>query len=223
MPKKLNTDGLPVDVPTVNPADGQGLFRGLAPNPRDRSTEEQEGQGRHEVSVPLDPPTKPAQHNRGDSESRLVRFSTDEPRTVIAAGARRKIGEPAHEPAPTDPMSDPVVGWLVIVDGPGKGAAIRLGNGQNTLGRGAKARARVDFGDRQISRDSHAVVAYDPKHNRFYIYQGTGTNLTYLDGKPVLSPTELITGNIVSLGATTLRFVALCDDTFVWEGSDSPA
>ena len=118
-------------------------------------------------------------------------------------------------------MVDPVVGWLVVVDGPGKGSAVRLGNGQNGVGRGGAARARLDFGDRQISRETHAVVTYDPKNNRFWVSQGSGTNLTYLGDSPVLAPTPLQPGARIVMGETTLRFVAFCDEDFTWAGSES--
>ena len=44
-------------------------------------------------------------------------------------------------------MDDPTVGWLVVVDGPGKGQVRRLGYGVNSLGRGGKSRVKLDFGD----------------------------------------------------------------------------
>ena len=116
-------------------------------------------------------------------------------------------------------MADPVVGWLAVVAGPGKGAAVRLGNGQNSVGRGEGSRVRLDFGDRQISRNEHAVLTYDPRSNRFFIQQGHGVNLVYLDDKPVLSPTPLPHGSRITLGQTTLRFVALCDEEFTWLGA----
>src|SRR5579863_6049785 len=33
---------------------------------------------------------------------------------------------------------DPVVGWVVVVDGPGKGNALPLGYGMNEIGRGSE-------------------------------------------------------------------------------------
>ena len=73
----------------------------------------------------------------------------------------------------------PVTGWLVVVDGPGKGSATQLGFGHNTIGRGPAMRVRLDFGDRKISRDTHATLTYDPKGNAFYLQQGK--NLAYIE------------------------------------------
>ena len=141
----------------------------------------------------------------------------EEERTVINEGAGPRPGdkrEPAVEP---DGMNDPVVGWLAIVEGPGKGKALRLGYGSNAVGRGDTARVQLDFGDDQISRGGHAVVTYDPRGRKYYVQHGGGKNLTYLGDQPVLSPTELPAHSHISIGATVLRFVPLCGDAFDWQ------
>ena len=121
------------------------------------------------------------------------------------------------EVADSDPMSDPVVGWLVAIAGPGKGQVCRLGYGINSLGRGDGSRVRLDFGDDRISRESHAVVTYDSRGRKFYLQHGGGTNLTYLDGEPVLVPTNLEPMMDFSIGETTLRFIPFCGPDFDWE------
>lgn len=113
--------------------------------------------------------------------------------------------------------NDPVVGWLVIVIGPGRGNALTLGYGLNGIGRGPRARVRLDFGDLEISRDQHAVITYDPKGRRFYLQHGGGTNLTYLDQQPVLVPSELKGDETIVLGQTQLRFVPFCGVNFDWQ------
>ncbi|PCJ41855.1 MAG: hypothetical protein COA71_02695 [SAR86 cluster bacterium] len=114
-------------------------------------------------------------------------------------------------------MADPVVGWLVVVDGPGKGNYLKLGNGQNSIGRGNSERIKLDFGDDQISRANHAMLTFDPRGGGFYIQQGSGTNLAYLDNSPVLSPTKLSAGSRITLGDTTLMFAPLCGENFSWD------
>ncbi len=114
-------------------------------------------------------------------------------------------------------MQDPPVGWLVVVDGPGKGNFLTLGYGQNTIGRGESNRLRLNLGDKEISRESNAVATYDPKTRKFYLSPGTGQNLSYLDDEPVLSPTEIKSGAKISLGQTILRLVQFCDKDFDWQ------
>ena len=117
-------------------------------------------------------------------------------------------------------MDDPVVGWLVIVEGPGKGRAVQLGYGSNSLGRGATDRVKLDFGDDQISRNGHAVVTYDPRGRKFYVQHGGGTNLTYLGDQPVLTPAELPPKGRIGIGNTVLQFVPFCGTEFDWQDSE---
>lgn len=127
-------------------------------------------------------------------------------------------GSAVADAAPViDFMSDPVVGWLVIVGGPGRGTFVRLGYGLNAIGRAADQRARIDFGDSEISRKNHASLTYDPRGRKFYLQHGGGQNLTYLNDTPVLQPVELIGGETIQLGGTTLRFIPLCGPDFEWQ------
>lgn len=42
-----------------------------------------------------------------------------------------------------------------------------------------------------------------------------------LNNKPVISNETLTSGDVIKIGETTLRFVALCDKTFSWsDGAD---
>ena len=175
--------------------------------------------------VPTQVSGSPVKLNASSASGRLPAQEPDEPVTVIAGGWRRNAtGKPASLPdrpsvgtaAARELTEGPVVGWLVVVDGPGKGSSLRLGIGQNTIGRGESSRVRLEFGDHEISRETHAVVTFDPKGNRFYIQQGTGMNLTYLGESPVLAPTLLETGSRIAIGETTLCFVAFCGKDFSW-------
>ena len=111
---------------------------------------------------------------------------------------------------------DPVVGWLVVVDGPGKGKSLNLGYGMNSIGRAGDERVPVDFGDEEISRKGHAALVYDPRGRKFYLQHGDGRNLTYLGDKPVLQPTELLGGEAIGIGNTKLVFVPFCGESFSW-------
>ena len=164
-----------------------------------------------------------------DYESRTVKvgdanpFSSDSPqkddeRTRIVGGRRRSERVKAMKARADyeDSMDDPVVGWLVVLAGPGKGRTVTLGYGVNSIGRANDERVRIDFGDDQISRRSHAIITYEPRSRKFYVQQGGGTNLVYLDGEAVLTPKELLSFHDIQLGNTTLRFVQFCGADFDW-------
>lgn len=142
----------------------------------------------------------------------------DESRTRILAPGRH--GAEAASLPQDDPMADPPAGWLVVVRGPGKGRALALGRGMNSLGRGASARVRIDFGDQNISRANHARAAYDPRTRRWMLSHGDGANLTYLNGDMVMDAVEMRSGASIQIGETTLRFQAFCAEDFDWPDVD---
>ncbi len=146
--------------------------------------------------------------------------SSEEAKTRLVGGRRREDKKSSEADRG---MDDPVVGWLVVVEGPGKGRSMQLGYGSNSLGRGATDRVKLDFGDDQISRNGHAVVTYDPRGRRFYVQHGGGTNLTYLGAQPVLTPTELPALSHIGIGNTVLRFVPLCGAEFDWQDTEGSA
>lgn len=114
-------------------------------------------------------------------------------------------------------VAEPVVGWLVIIEGPGKGNFVKLGFGMNAIGRSSDSRVSIDFGDDQISRENHALLTYDTKNQKFYIQHGGGANLTYLGNAPVLQPYELTGNEVISIGNTKLYFVPFCGANFNWD------
>ena len=116
-----------------------------------------------------------------------------------------------------NPMDDPPVGWLVVVEGPGKGSVATLGMGVNTIGRDPSERVSLDYGDTMISRNNHATVTYDPRGRKFYLQHGGGKNLTYVNDEPVLTPRALAPLTQMQMGDTVLRFMPLCSAEFSWD------
>lgn len=167
---------------------------------------------------------RPGGHVKGhdenwDAPTAPVGRSLSGAKTRVLAPRRDPAGDSAHEDQ-DDPMADPPVGWLVVVQGPGRGRALALGTGMNVIGRGPESRVRLDFGDDQVSRTNHARVAYEPRERRFLLNHGDGTNLTYLDGEVVMSAVEIGSGAEIQVGDTTLRFQAFCSAEFDWLDND---
>ncbi len=113
---------------------------------------------------------------------------------------------------------DPVVGWLVIVEGPGRGQAVNVYAGMNSLGRSAGQRIRVDFGDVSISGEGAAFITFEPKRGTFHINHGGKSNIVYLNDEPVLAPVPLPDKASVAIGETKFHFVQLCGADFSWDG-----
>lgn len=110
---------------------------------------------------------------------------------------------------------EPVVGWLVCVEGPMRGNDYRLHAGYNYIGR-ELGDVRIS-GDQQISRQNHAMVAFDDADGIYYAGPSAGRNLLKVNGKTVLNAVELNRYDIISIGTTKLMFVALCGEAFGWE------
>ena len=141
----------------------------------------------------------------------------DTERTQLhGAIGRGTTGEGAEVVAETDP----VAGWLVVVEGPGAGRDLRIGVGRNEMGRDPQNRMALAFGDRRISRRAHLWVTYDNVNRVFSVAPGTSANLAYLNGAAVEQRSVLTAGDTIRVGRTTLRFVAFCGDDFNWADED---
>jgi hypothetical protein len=240
---KRGPDGIPVDTPSIkitesepptvsNPSnadDSLSISVNFDDQPTQKSTATPPNQ--EPVGTPPpggqslfldDAPTVPARAMNTSPEpsepSAAPKPLLDDQATVIHRAsppdATNDQTTPRH-----DPMSDPVSGWLVVAHGPGKGNFLKLGYGQNSIGRDPEQRVSLNFGDTQISRTNHATVTYDPRSNQFYLQPGTGTNLTYLNQEPmpVLQPMPLPEYSEITLGDTKLLFVPLCSEHFTWD------
>ena len=110
---------------------------------------------------------------------------------------------------------EPVVGWLVCVEGPMRGNDYRLHAGYNYIGR-ELGDVRIS-GDQQMSRQNHAMVAFDDADGIYYAGPSAGRNLLKVNGKTVLNAVELNRYDIISIGTTKLMFVPLCGEHFSWK------
>jgi hypothetical protein len=124
--------------------------------------------------------------------------------------------------AAADPLSDPVVGWLIVVRGKGQGHILPIGYGNNSVGRGGTNRIALDFGDNGISRDVQFSIAYENKQRTFHLVPGSGASLTYLNGDLALQHQPLPARAIVRVGDTELMFVPLCSSEFDWHDVVAP-
>lgn len=141
------------------------------------------------------------------------------------------ISEQVYEPAPASMTSndsmtmhyyqralgtEPVVGWVVCVEGVHFGEDFKIKSGRNFIGRSGTMNISLS-GDKAVSRERHAILTYDPKGNVFMIQPGDSSELCYLNGQLVLIPTQLKANDRISLGESELVFVPFCSESFTWE------
>ncbi len=111
---------------------------------------------------------------------------------------------------------NPVVGWVVAISGPAKGRDYRIVAEKNTIGRSEQMDISLSQ-DETVSRDSHAIISYDPKNNIYRIYPGESKSLVYLNDEEVTSAKQLKPYDIIEVGNSKLLFVPLCSDKYQWE------
>lgn len=116
----------------------------------------------------------------------------------------------------SDAAEKPIVGWLVIISGKGKGHSFAFSYLRHRIGRDSGQDIALAFGDKKISRENHALIEFDPKERKFYLMKGE--NLVYLnDGRVGSEDKEIKMGDKITLGDTDLRFVPFCGEDFDWK------
>lgn len=131
------------------------------------------------------------------------------PRTSLVRG-RQQVKRGAFE-------ADPVVGWLVVVGGPGIGQFRPVFEGNNTVGRSAGNRVAIDFGDDAISGDEQAYIRYDSSDRSFlFVPNLAKTNVVSVNERRPTGAVELAAMDVITMGRTQLVFVPFCGPEFDW-------
>ncbi len=149
------------------------------------------------------------------------------PTTRIVRGAKVGEGEPAaartqlvrgkRQISRQSFFQDPVVGWLVVVGGPGLGAYRPIYEGNNTVGRAANQRIAIDFGDDAISSEEQAYIRYDGGERSFlFVPNLAKTNVVAINDKRPTAAVPLQAMDLITMGRTQLVFVPLCGQDFDW-------
>jgi hypothetical protein len=139
-----------------------------------------------------------------------ARSTADEPvRTSLVRG-KQQVKRGVFE-------TDPVVGWLVIVGGPGIGQFRPIFEGNNTVGRSAQNRIPIDFGDDAISGEEQAYIRYDSSDRSFlFVPNLAKTNVVSLNDRRPTAAVELQAMDVITMGRTQLVFVPFCGQHFDW-------
>ena len=195
------TNSILNDLPTANiPSSGQVI----RPIPLSRNNDDQPTQFVHPSMI------TPGSVSADCEKTILVRPSS-QPKT-----SPEEVVSPAPTPI-VDKMNDPVVGWVVVTEGEGKGNSLCIGLGQNTLGRDTSNRIICNFGDKTISRSKHLSISFDQRSKKFFAVPGDSSNMSYLNDNVILTPLELHAYDKIRLtGETVLTFIPFCGETFSW-------
>lgn len=111
---------------------------------------------------------------------------------------------------------DPVVGWLVCIEGKERGKDYRIHTDNNYIGRSE----RMDIcirGDETISRENQAIITYDAMDKIFYISPGEGRSILRVNNQAIFQTVQVKAFDRIMLGRTLLLFLPLCGEDFEWE------
>ncbi|MDO5574488.1 MAG: FHA domain-containing protein [bacterium] len=112
--------------------------------------------------------------------------------------------------------SEPVVGWLVCIEGDYFGESFKLKSGRNFIGRASHMDISLS-GDVSVSREKHAIVVYEPKSRTFIAQPGESSELFYLNDEVVLNTTAMKVNDVLSIGKTKLMLIPCCSKAFSWD------
>lgn len=188
-------DGVPAPVPSAEEA-ARAVRGSISLKPQ-------------EPGVELDePPTTRVVRKPVEAKSAVE--VTDEPARTQLVRGRQKLER-------TSFAQDPVVGWLVVVGGPGLGSFRPIFEGNNTLGRSKSQRIAIDFGDDAISSEEQAYIRYDSTDRGFlFVPNLAKTNVVSVNDKRPTGAVELAHMDVITVGRTQLVFVPFCGPDFDW-------
>ena len=131
------------------------------------------------------------------------------PKTQAVRGKPKVLRNAFHQ--------DPVVGWLVVVGGPGLGAFRPIYEGNNGVGRGKDQRIPLDFGDDTISSEEQAYIRYNSMDRSFlFVPNLSKTNIVAINDKKPTGALKLELMDVITMGRTQLAFVPFCGEEFDW-------
>jgi hypothetical protein len=111
--------------------------------------------------------------------------------------------------------NQPVVGWLVCIEGPDRGTDYRLHAEKNYIGRAPTMDVAIE-GDNSVSRERHGTVVFDPKKQSFWVLPGDSAGLVYLNSEMVNTPTALNRDDVLEIGKSKLVLIPFCGEKYTW-------
>ncbi len=152
----------------------------------------------------------------GDSSAATIVNRAAKP-AATPSPAKTQLVRGGQRPLRSDFHVDPVVGWLVIIGGPGLGAFRPIYEGNNSIGRNASQRIPIDFGDDAISAEEQAFLRYDSSDRQFLLVPNLAkTNVIAVNEAKPTAAVKLAAMDVITMGRTQLVFVPFCGDEFDW-------
>ena len=182
-------------------------------------------EGERDVTIGMDIPKNETQTDDDNFTRKLTQQPASENKLSLAQAVNMAQGNQDEDDDmgktvrfydSTGKGIEPVVGWLVGLNGSAYGQSFLLKQGRNFIGRGSDMDVSLS-GDNSVSRNKHAIVVYEPKSKMFIAQPGESRELFYINEEVVLNNYQLKKNDVLLIGETRLMFIPCCDEQFCWE------
>jgi len=169
-----------------------------------------------EIPPPLPPPFPAGLSGEPAAQSFTPAApAAPEPAAATPAAARPGATVRVGMNATAAGKRDPVVGWLVCLEGPDRGRDFRLHMEKNYIGRAPTMDVVIE-GDNTVSREKHGVIIFDPKRLVFWVLPGEASGLVYLNGEIVNAPMQMQHDDVIEVGQSKLVLIPFCGEKYNW-------
>lgn len=210
-PAPASTAAAPPAADLAAPQPAAAVAPPASPSAEEAARQARSAAGPLDIEADAPPTTRVVRSPRKDTPA------MPEPDDETTAPARTQLVRGKQRVERGEFQNDPVVGWLVIVGGPGIGCYRPVFEGNNTVGRSDKNRIPIDFGDDAISSEEQAYIRYDGSDRSFlFVPNLAKTNVVSLNSKRPTGAVELHQMDVITMGRTQLVFVPFCGPEFDW-------
>lgn len=171
-----------------------------------------------DATVPLDFVQTPPPQQAPSDDDHTIGFFDDVFSDVTGDDtAAKNVGAAAPKPVANsvNKVKTPCVGWLLSLGGEHIGTDFRLKVGKNFIGRSPHMDVALTE-DKSVSRESHAIVVYEPRAHLYLVQPGESSSLVYRNNEVVLTPVKLEAYDTITVGEINLLFIPLCGERFNW-------
>lgn len=159
-----------------------------------------------------------------DEHKHKTAYNGNRPTTPMNPGGDTKPVKESLQPGRRDTVAisertfgiDPVVGWIVCINGFNKGRSFNIHSDRNKIGRGEKNDICIQ-GDQSISYDHDSQIVYDRKTRTFSFVPGDGRAVSYVNDSAALTAIKLKIYDKITIGETDFLFVPFCGKEFDWQ------
>ena len=109
---------------------------------------------------------------------------------------------------------DPVVGWLVCMEGENMGRDYRIHSGRNFIGRDFSNDIAISY-DPTINRKDAGYIIYEPRKNMFMAVNGESACIT-VDGELASKPCIITEESEIYIGKYKFALAAFCKGDKRW-------